>query len=97
MTWSPPGDVGHRLDKVTKGGRGHKGHLYPHKPPAAELGTVLGASFLSAAMVLAPAQQLFEESSFSLMSSTLVNITITAESEGKERKRRRIKQTFLGH
>lgn len=32
-------------------------------------------------------------SSFSLMSSTLANIKITAESEGKERKKRRIKQT----
>lgn len=77
-----------------KGRRGHKGHLYPHKPPAAELGTVLGTSCLSAPIMLAPVEQLFEGSSFSLMSSTLTNITITAESEGKVRRiRRRIKQT----
>uniref|UniRef100_A0A8C0VRU4 Uncharacterized protein n=1 Tax=Cyanistes caeruleus TaxID=156563 RepID=A0A8C0VRU4_CYACU len=52
-----------------KGGMGHRSPLYTLKPPAAELGTVLGASCLSVPIMLAPGEQLFEGFSFSLMSS----------------------------
>jgi len=60
----PPLDMGTRLGGDPKA----QGHLYPRKPPAAELETVMGAGYLSAPIVLAAAEQLFGGSPFSLMS-----------------------------
>lgn len=85
MRWPPPGDDVHGPDKVTRVGDDLNSHLYPHKPPAAELGAVAGAGCLSAPITLAAAEQLFGGSPLSLMSSTLTIIKVTTDSEGRER------------